>query len=104
MFRQAFQRTFGDTDLVTSGGGLDDVGQRERGDADAVVVEQASCGAQRGVVATGADLEDGERRIGVVDADALSALVGVLHHAASTGPCGVLVALPRVAQHLRGNG
>jgi hypothetical protein len=75
-----------------------------RGDADAVVVEHASCGAQGGVVATGADLENGERRVGVVDADALSALMGVLHHAARTGPCRVLVAMPRVAQHLCGSG
>ena len=95
---------FGDPHLAASGGGLDDVGQRERGDADAVVVEHASCRPQGGVVATSAELEDGERRVAVVDGDPLSALVGVLHHAPNPAPRRVLVALPRVPQHLRGSG
>ena len=67
------------------------------------MLENVLGSVQRGVVSTGAELEDGERRVGVVDADALSTLVGVLHHSASTGPRGFLVALPCVSQHLRGS-
>ena len=47
---------------------------------------QRRAAAERGVVPTGAELEHGERRVGVVDGDALSALVGVLHHAPRAGP------------------
>ena len=60
--------------------------------------------AQRGVVPAGAELEDGERGVGMVDADALSALVCVLHHAPRAGSRRLVVALPRVAQDLRGSG
>ena len=40
----------------------------------------------------------------MVDADALATLVCVLHHAARAGPGRLVVALPRVEQHLRGSG
>ena len=90
--------------LAASGGGLDEVGERERAEDDAVVVVDMSRRPKRSVVPAGAELEHGERGVGVVDADALSALVRVLHHAAGPGPGGVLVPLPCVAQDLGGRG
>ena len=99
-FRQPLECAFGGVGLAASGGRLDEVGERERAEDDAVVVVDMSRRPKCGVVPTGAELEHGERGVGVVDADALSALVGVLHHAPGAGPGGVLVSLPRVAQHL----
>ena len=67
------------------------------------MVEDVSPGSQRGVVPTGAELENAERGVGMVDAEAGAALVRVLHHAPRTGPRGLLVLQPGVAQHVRGN-
>ena len=67
------------------------------------MLEKVLGSVQGGVVSAGAELEDGERRVRVVDTDALTTLVGVLHHPARTGPRGFLVALPCVSQHLRGS-
>ena len=68
------------------------------------MVQEMSCRAQPSVVPTGAELEDEKRGVGVVDADALSALVRVLHHAARAVSRGLVVALPRVKKDLRGGG
>ena len=43
--REPFQCLFGEARLGAPGGRLDDIGQHEWGDADAVVVEDASCRA-----------------------------------------------------------
>ena len=58
-----------------SDGRLDEVGEGERTEDDAVVVSRRVAPPERGVVLAGAELEHGERRVGVVDADALSAVV-----------------------------
>ena len=68
-----------------------------------MVVEMARR-AERRVVPTSAQFEHGERGVGVIDAEALAALVRVLHHPTGTGPRGFLVALPRLSQHVRGSG
>ena len=65
-----------------------------------MVVEMARR-AERRVVPTSAQLEHGERGVGVIDAEALAALVRVLHHPTGTGSRGFLVALPRLSQHVR---
>ena len=91
--REPLQCLSGEAHLGASGSGLDEIGQHEWGDADAVMVEDASRRAEGGVIPARAELEHGEREVGVVDADALAALVRVAHRAASTGPRGLLVRL-----------
>ena len=89
---QLRRRMSGERGLAAAHGGLGEIG--ERGDPGAVVVADALRGPERGFVVAGAELEDGQCGVGVIDGDPLPTLVAVLHHALGAGARRFVVPAP----------
>jgi hypothetical protein len=51
-----------------------------------------------------AELQDDQRAVGVIDADPLTAFVGITHHPPCANSGRLVVAAPGVAEHLGGGG